>query len=59
MNIILDNYAISGINVVNGNKILEEKLDELAIISDDFDAVLNINTMEDLGIAQKIVTDSP
>ena len=52
-----ENYAISGINVVNGNKILEEKLDELAIISDDFDAVLNINTMEDLGIAQKIVTD--
>lgn len=48
-------YAISGINVLNGSKILEEKLDESAIISDEIDAVLNINTMEDLGVAEKLV----
>jgi len=47
-------YSISGINLIDGTKIFEEKLDEYAMITEEIDAVLNVNTLEDLDIAQKL-----
>ncbi len=50
-------YAVSGVNVINGAKILEEKLSTAAIITEEMEAVLNINTLRDLGIAEKLMCD--
>ncbi len=51
-------YCVCGVNVINGAKISEEKLSEQAYISADLEAVLNVNTLNDLAIAQKIVLES-
>ena len=51
-------YCVSGVNVINGAKISEEKLIEKAFITIDLEAVLNVNTLKDLEIAQKIVLGS-
>ena len=48
-------YCVCGVNVINGAKISEEKLNEQAFITTDLEAVLNINTLNDLEIAQKIM----
>ncbi len=48
-------YAVSGINLVDGAKIQDEKLGECAVVTDEVEAVLNVNTLEDLGIAEEIV----
>jgi len=48
-------YAVSGVNLIDGARIFEEKLDEYPIISGDIDAALNVNTLEDLDTGQKIV----
>jgi adenosylcobinamide-phosphate guanylyltransferase len=48
-------YAISGINIIDGAKISEDKIDEFAMISEEMDAVLNVNTLKDREIAQRIV----
>ena len=49
-------YAVSGINIVNGLRVQEEgKIETSAIISQDAELMLNINTVKDLEIAQKIM----
>jgi uncharacterized protein (TIGR00454 family) len=48
-------YAVSGVNLIDGAKISEDKIDEYAMVTEEIDAALNVNTLEDLDIAQKIV----
>ncbi|MDR1993677.1 MAG: NTP transferase domain-containing protein [Nitrososphaerota archaeon] len=50
-------YAVSGINIVNGAKILGAgKTETAAIITEEIEVVLNINTPKDLEIATQIVS---
>ena len=48
-------YAVSGVNIINGAKISEEKIPTAAIITEEIDVLLNINTLKDLDIAEKIM----
>jgi GTP:adenosylcobinamide-phosphate guanylyltransferase len=49
-------YAVSGINIVNGTKCQEEgKIETCAIITQETEVLLNINTLKDLEIAEKIM----
>ena len=49
-------YAVSGINVINGAKVLGEgKVETAALITEESEVVLNVNTMEDLEIAKHIM----
>jgi GTP:adenosylcobinamide-phosphate guanylyltransferase len=49
-------YAVSGVNIVNGAKIQEEgKIETSAIITDDVEVLLNINTLKDLEVAESIM----
>jgi adenosylcobinamide-phosphate guanylyltransferase len=51
-------YAVSGVNVINGAKIQEEgKIETSAIITDEIEVLLNINTLKDLEIAEKIMRE--
>jgi adenosylcobinamide-phosphate guanylyltransferase len=51
-------YAVSGVNIINGAKILEKKIDTSAIITGEIEVLLNINTLKDLKIAEKIIRES-
>jgi GTP:adenosylcobinamide-phosphate guanylyltransferase len=49
-------YAVSGINIVNGAKIKSEgKVETNAIITEEIEVVLNINTNKDFEVAQNIM----
>jgi adenosylcobinamide-phosphate guanylyltransferase len=49
-------YAVSGVNIIDGTKIQSEgKIETNAIITDEIEVLLNINTPKDLDIAQKIL----
>jgi GTP:adenosylcobinamide-phosphate guanylyltransferase len=49
-------YAVSGVNIVNGAKIQEEgKIETSAIVTDDVEVLLNINTPKDLEVAESIM----
>ena len=49
-------YAVSGVNIVNGAKIQgESKIETSAIIAEETEVLLNINTLKDLEIAAKIM----
>jgi adenosylcobinamide-phosphate guanylyltransferase len=49
-------YAVAGVNIVNGKKIREEgKIETNAIITEETEVLLNINTLKDLEIAKKII----
>jgi adenosylcobinamide-phosphate guanylyltransferase len=49
-------YAVSGVNIVDGAKIQGEgKIETSAIITEETEVLLNINTLEDLEIAEKIM----
>jgi adenosylcobinamide-phosphate guanylyltransferase len=49
-------YAVSGVNIINGGRIQEEgKIDTGAIITEEIEVLLNINTLKDLEIAEKIM----
>jgi uncharacterized protein (TIGR00454 family) len=49
-------HAVSGVNIVNGTKIQEEgKIETSAIITEETEVLLNINTPEDLEISEKIM----
>ncbi len=49
-------YAVSGVNVINGAKVLREgKIETSAIITEETEVLLNVNTTEDLEIAQQIM----
>jgi adenosylcobinamide-phosphate guanylyltransferase len=52
-------YAVAGVNIVNGTKIHGKgKIETSAIITEEIEVLLNINTMKDLEIAEKIVKES-
>ena len=49
-------YAVSGVNIINGTKILGEgKIETGAIITDEIEVVLNVNTTKDLETAKAII----
>lgn len=49
-------YAVSGVNIVNGARIQKQgKIETDAVITDDVEVLLNINTIRDLEIAEKIM----
>jgi adenosylcobinamide-phosphate guanylyltransferase len=51
-------YAVSGINIVNGSKIQGEgKIKTSALITKEVEVLLNINTLKDLEIAERIMKD--
>jgi adenosylcobinamide-phosphate guanylyltransferase len=50
-------HAVSGVNIINGARIRDEgKIDTDAIITDEIEVLLNINTQKDLAIAEEIMT---
>jgi adenosylcobinamide-phosphate guanylyltransferase len=52
-------YAVSGVNVINGAKIqVEGKIETSAIITEETEVLLNINTTKDLEIAERILTQA-
>ncbi|MDR0373821.1 MAG: NTP transferase domain-containing protein [Nitrososphaerota archaeon] len=52
-------YAVSGVNIINGAKILGEgKTETAAIITEENEVVLNINTTKDLEVAEQIMDKS-
>jgi adenosylcobinamide-phosphate guanylyltransferase len=51
-------YAVAGVNIVNGAKVQEEgKIETSAIITEETEVLLNINTLKDLEIAEKIMRE--
>jgi adenosylcobinamide-phosphate guanylyltransferase len=49
-------HAVSGVNIINGARVREEgKIETSAIITEETEVLLNINTLRDLEIAEKIV----
>jgi len=51
-------YAVSGVNIINGAKIRNEgKIDTSAIITDEIGVLLNINTQNDLAVAERIIKE--
>jgi uncharacterized protein (TIGR00454 family) len=49
-------YAVSGVNIVDGARIQQEgKIETSAIITEEVEVLLNINTLKDLEIAEKIM----
>jgi adenosylcobinamide-phosphate guanylyltransferase len=52
-------YAVSGVNIIDGAKIQGEgKIETSAIITEDVEVLLNINTLKDLEIAEKLMRES-
>jgi GTP:adenosylcobinamide-phosphate guanylyltransferase len=51
-------YAVSGVNIVNGTKLQEErKIETSVIITEEIEVLLNINTLKDLEISEKIMRE--
>ncbi|MEM2968954.1 MAG: NTP transferase domain-containing protein [Candidatus Bathyarchaeia archaeon] len=49
-------HAVAGVNIVNGTKIQGEgKIETSAIITEEIEVLLNINTLKDLEIAEKLM----
>jgi GTP:adenosylcobinamide-phosphate guanylyltransferase len=49
-------YAVSGVNIINGAKIQGDgKIETSAIVTEEIEVLLNINTVKDLEIARKIM----
>jgi GTP:adenosylcobinamide-phosphate guanylyltransferase len=49
-------YAVSGVNIINGAKIQGTgKIETSAIITEETEVLLNINTVKDLDIAEKLI----
>lgn len=52
-------YAVSGVNIINGAKIQGEgKIETSAIITQETEVLLNINTVKDLETAEKIMGET-
>lgn len=50
-------YAVSGVNIINGAKIQGEgKIETSAIITEETEVLLNVNTTRDVEVAEKILT---
>ncbi|MGA2386491.1 MAG: NTP transferase domain-containing protein [Candidatus Bathyarchaeia archaeon] len=53
-------YAVSGVNIINGAKSQTEgKIETNALITQELEVLLNINTLKDLEIAEKIMRNKP
>ncbi len=51
-------YAVSGVNIVNGSAVQGEgKIETSAIITEEVEVLLNINTSKDLEIAEKVMRE--
>jgi adenosylcobinamide-phosphate guanylyltransferase len=49
-------YAVSGVNIITGAKIQEKgKVETSAIITEEIEVLLNINTLKDLEVSEKIM----
>jgi len=49
-------YAVSGVNIVNGTAIQRAgKIETAAMVTEEVEVLLNINTLQDLEIAEKIM----
>jgi adenosylcobinamide-phosphate guanylyltransferase len=49
-------YAVSGVNIINGAKIQGEgKVKTSALITEETEVLLNVNTIKDLELAQQII----
>lgn len=49
-------YAVSGVNIINSSRIRDEgKIATSAIITEEIEVLLNINTQNDLAIAEEII----
>jgi adenosylcobinamide-phosphate guanylyltransferase len=49
-------YAVSGVNIISGSRIRDEgKIATSAIITEEIEVLLNINTQNDLAIAEEII----
>jgi adenosylcobinamide-phosphate guanylyltransferase len=49
-------YAVSGVNIINGSKILGEgKIQTAALITEETEVVLNVNTTKDFEVAQRLI----
>ena len=49
-------YAVSGVNIINGAKIQGEgKIETSAIITEETEVLLNINTLKDLEVAERMM----
>ena len=49
-------YAVSGVNIINAKRVLSEgKIDTGAIVTDEVEVLLNVNTLKDLEVAEKIM----
>lgn len=49
-------YAVSGVNIINGTKSqTEDKIETNALVTEEVEVLLNINTLKDLEIAEKII----
>ena len=49
-------YAVSGVNIINGAKSQTEgKIETNALVTDELEVLLNINTLKDLEIAERIM----
>jgi adenosylcobinamide-phosphate guanylyltransferase len=52
-------HAVAGVNIVNGAKIhAGGKIETSAIITEETEVLLNINTLKDLDVAEKIMRES-
>jgi adenosylcobinamide-phosphate guanylyltransferase len=50
-------YAVSGINIINGTLIQQDgKIETSALVTEETEVLLNINTLQDVEIAQKILS---
>lgn len=53
-------YAVSGVNIINGAKVLcEGKIETAAIITEETEVVLNVNTTKDFEVAEKLMRTKP
>ena len=50
-------YAVSGLNVVDGRKILEGEQEQEVLISDRIEVAINVNTRRDLEAAEKYLRE--
>lgn len=49
-------YAVSGVNIIDARRVFQEgKIETDAIVTDELELLLNINTVKDLEIAEKVM----
>jgi uncharacterized protein (TIGR00454 family) len=52
-------YAVSGVNIITGAKIQEKgKVETSAIVTEEIEVLLNVNTLKDLKVAEKMMREA-